>query len=181
MKMIMVMVFLTAIVVAVIAAIVANWLESRKRKLKSPFHLEYIYPEDVKRIQQEKASRVKKKQRSEFIFQGEPLYKLGRGHEFVKGFYTEYVTKTGIAATRYDSELWIIDNAPYEFKGGEFVLVPRKVYPTLTPEQMMGSWDSVSFPIVKNVAAKISGCDLVPVQLMPLPIEKSKHFQDEQH
>ena len=156
-KMIMVMVFLAAIVVAVITAIVADWLESRKRKLKPPFHLEYIYPEDVKRIQQKKASRVKKKQRSDFIFQGEPLYKLGRGHEFLKGFYTEYITKTGIAATRYDSELWIIDNEQYEFKGGEFVQVPRKVYPIPTPEQMMESWNSAPFPIDKNVAAKTRG------------------------
>lgn len=144
------------------------------------FKIEHLYPEDVKRQNLAAAARVTEEQRSEFIFNGEPLYQLGRGHSFLNGFYTSYITRSGIAAERYDSGKWDIDGDSYEFVDGAFVLIPRKEHTTPTPEQMMESWNSVPFPIVKSVADQVIGIDLMPVKPMQVVTYKDEK-KDEQH
>lgn len=126
--------------------------------------IEHLYPEDVKQQNLAAAASVTEEQRSEFIFNGEPLYQLGRGHDFLNGFFTKYITESGIAARRYASGKWEIDGDSYEFVDGAFVLIPRKERTTPTPEQMMESWNSVPFPIVKSLAAQVIGIDLMPVK-----------------
>ena len=147
---------------------------------KTLFKLEHLYPEDVQRKYRAAAACAKEEQRSEFTFKEEALYRLGRGHSFLNGFFTEYVTKSGIAASRYDSGKWDIDGDSYEFVDGAFVLIPRKEHMTPTPEQMMESWNSTPFPIVKSVIDKMIGIDLVPVKPMQVASYKDEK-NDEQH
>ena len=137
--------------------------------------IEHLYPEDVRRQNLAAAASVTEEQRSEFIFNGEPLYQLGRGHAFLNGFFTEYITKSGIAARRYDSGKWEIGGDSYEFADGAFVLISRKEHTPPTPEKMMESWNPVPFPIVKSVADQVIGIDLMPVkpmQVVPYKDEK---------
>ena len=52
--------------------------------------------EDIKLEINKQISELVESQQSEFKFNNETLYKLGNGHSFCYGFFTEYLTKTGV-------------------------------------------------------------------------------------
>lgn len=150
----------------IIQQIKALWARLFAKKQPKPlFHLEYVYEADVKRQNLDKAAKVKQEQLSEFVFEGEPLYKMeGYGHDFVWGFYESYITKSGKAANHYYIRgLWLIEHEFYEWLDNKFVVVPRRETdpPTFsTPPP---------FPLIKSVQSKLTIPELISIQPMPLP------------
>jgi hypothetical protein len=63
---------------------------------------------------------------SDFVFNGESFYYIGRGHSFGFGFYEEYVTFSGILGRRYASGNWLINSDSYDYVDNEFVLIQKK-------------------------------------------------------
>ena len=116
-------------------------------KEQNKFHLVVVTEEDIKNETKKLVSEITEDKISIFSFNGEHFYKTSHGHDIVYGFYIEYITKTGIRATQYASGLWNIGSDDYEWKNNEFVIIPKaKSHPI--------DWDTLSFPIVKNVSAK---------------------------
>ena len=71
----------------------ALWVRLFAKKQPKPVsHLEYVYEEDVKRQNLNRAAKVREDQLSEFVFNGEPLYRTeGHGHSFVWGYYKRFL------------------------------------------------------------------------------------------
>ena len=126
-------------------------------KEENKFHLVYTTEEDIKNETKKLVSEITEDKISIFSFNGESLYETGHGHNFVYGFYNEYITKTGIRATRYASGLWNIGSDDYEWKNNEFVIIPKA-------ESHPIDWDTLSFPIVKNVSAKTLANELQSIK-----------------
>ena len=126
-------------------------------KEENKFHLVYTTEEDIKNETKKLVSEITEDKISIFSFNGESLYETGYGHNFVYGFYNEYITKTGIRATQYASGLWNIGSDDYEWKNNEFVIIPKA-------ESHPIDWDLLSFPIVKNVSAKTLANELQSIK-----------------
>lgn len=122
-------------------------------KEQNKFHLVVVTEEDIKNETKKLISEITEDKISIFSFNSEHFYKTSHGHDFVYGFYIEYITKTGIRATQYASGLWNIGSDNYEWKNDEFVIIPKV-------ESHPIDWDSLSFPIVKNVSAKTLASEL---------------------
>lgn len=132
-------------------------------------NIEPIYPEDVKRENERIASCLKEEQLSEFSFNGEPLYLIGQGHEFVYGHYNQYLTKSAKPARYYIlRNFWCIEGEDYEYVDNEFVLLPKKEYKSLSLEDVK----EFKFPIIKSTIPKIISNDLISVQPLMLPKKK---------
>ena len=125
-------------------------------------HIEYHTEDDRERELQEKISKLTEDDKSEFVFVDEPLYVIGWGHAFGKGFYTDYATKCGITARQYGGR-WTIGSDEYKYKDNEFVFIPPP------PPRKSIDWDSFSLPTVKNIPTKTIGMDLEPVKPMNKP------------
>ncbi len=126
-------------------------------KEQNKFHLVYVTEEDIKNETKKLVTEITEDKVSIFSFKGENLYETGCGHNFVYGFYTEYITKNGLRATQYASGLWNIGSDDYEWKNEEFIIIPKA-------ESHPIDWDSLSFPIVKNVSAKTIANDLQSIK-----------------
>ena len=128
------------------------------------FRLEVKTEEDAKQERLKQASEVSEDMKSEFIFNGEHLYVLGRGHNFIKGFYTEYITKSATVVKRFHDR-WFIGGEEYTHSPENgFELV--KIKEPTNSEPM--DWDGIAFPMVSRVAAKVMSLDLEPVEPMSL-------------
>jgi len=129
-------------------------------KDKLGFHLVIVTDEDVKNETRKLVSEITEEMISKFLFKGEPFYEIGRGHDFVYGFYNEYITKSGIRAKQYFSGYWNIGGDGYEIKNEEFIKIPKAgSYPI--------DWGKLSFPIVKKVNAKTIASELISVTPEP--------------
>lgn len=118
---------------------------------KIGFHIVYKTDEDYKKELREIIQNLTEEQKTEHQFEGQYLYEIGRGHDFVFGFFMSFVTKGGIQATGYLSGRWVINGEEYDLKGGNFIKRPKVEYTPL-------DFDKVQFPVIKNVNAKtISG------------------------
>ena len=126
-------------------------------KEQNKFHLVYVTEEDIKNETKKLVTEITEDKISIFSFKGENLYETGHGHNFVYGFYTEYITKNGLRATQYASGLWNIGSDDYKWKNEEFIMIPKA-------ESHPIDWDSLSFPIVKNVSAKTIANDLQSIK-----------------
>ena len=131
-------------------------------KEQNKFHLVYVTEEDIKNETKKLVVEITEDKVSIFSFKGENLYETSpsHGHNLVYGFYTQYITKTGLRATQYVSGLWNIGSDDYKWENGEFVIIPKA-------ERHPIDWDSLSFPIVKNVSAKTLASELQSIK----PIE----------
>jgi hypothetical protein len=123
---------------------------------ENAFKINYITEEDVKIQTLELVKNIKEEAKSEFEFNSEPFYYVGRGHNFAYGFYNEYITKSGIRATQFSSGLWHIGNEEYKYDNG-WVLVERQPY---TPMD----FNELTLPIVKNVNTKTISGDIISVK-----------------
>lgn len=145
----------------------AFWARAFPKKQQPLFHIEYVYESDIKQVNFNRAAKVKEDQRSEFVFNGEPLYRVeGRGHSFVWGFYQNYITKSGKAAEHYYTrDLWLIESEFYEWLDGKFVVVPRRETKPLdlnTP---------IPLPIIKSVLPELKSTELFSIQPMNPPTD----------
>jgi hypothetical protein len=127
------------------------------KKENQSFHIEYKYENDVRKENEELVKNISEDKKSEFVFKGEPLYYLGRGHAFLRGFFSEYATQSGVKAWQFGG-LWLIGSDEYEYINNEFVLIPPP------PPQEPIDWSEMSFPIVKSVAAKTLSEELISVK-----------------
>ena len=90
-------------------------------------------------------------QKTDIIFNGEYLYKNGGGHSFLRGFFVEYLTKSGVRVTQYLSGLWSVGADDYtRDEEGNFI---KKEYPPYVPTPT-NAWESISLPMVRNVKCK---------------------------
>lgn len=122
-------------------------------KEQNKFHLVYVTEEDIKNETKKLVAEITEDKVSIFSFKGENLYETSHGHNLVYGFYTQYITKTGLRATQYASGLWNIGSDDYEWKNEEFVIIPKaEIYPI--------DYGTLSFPIVRNIIAKTLASDL---------------------
>lgn len=132
-------------------------------KPKGPvFHLEYVYSSDVKQQGLDQAAAIREDQRSEFIFEGETLYRQpGRGHSFVYGFFRSYVTKSGKQAEHFFTrDLWLIENEFYEWIDDKFVVLPRREFKPLDFSK------PIPFPLIKSAIPELKSMELLSVQPM---------------
>jgi len=126
-------------------------------KEKPLFHIVHVTTEDQRRENEKIISELTEDKKSEFSFKGNYFYETGRGHAFLFGFFTSYITKTGIESWRYDSGKWSIGDGRYDYVDGEFVLIPPP------PPSEPVDWSSIEFPRVKNLTGPIAH-DLVSVK-----------------
>ena len=119
-------------------------------KEKPLFHIVHVTAEDQRRENEKIISELTEDKKSEFSFKGNYFYEIGRGHAYGLGFFSKYITKTGIEAWRYDSGLWSIGDGRYDYVDGEFVLIPPP------PPSEPVDWSSIEFPIVKNLTGPIA-------------------------
>jgi hypothetical protein len=115
--------------------------------------------EYIKREMEKQISELIEEQKTEFVFNGQFLYILGRGHDFLYGFFTEYITKTGIKARRYSSGIWYIDNNLYDYKNSEFIKRPKLIINTESVD-----FSEISLPIIQKSFPKLLANDLVSVK-----------------
>lgn len=120
-------------------------------KEKPLFHFVYVTDEDQKRENEKIISELTEDKKSEFSFKGNCFYETGRGHAYGLGFFSKYITKTGIEAWRYDSGKWSIGNESYNYEDGEFVIIPK---PPINNEPT--DWSSITFPKIKNVTGTVA-------------------------
>ena len=128
-----------------------------KDNKEEKFHLVYTTEEDIKNNIKRIISELTEDKKSIFLFNGEYFYEIGRGHNFVYGFYTEYVTKTGILANQYSSGRWSIGSDQYKIQDGEFVMLPKAEITEI-------DFNNVSFPVIKSFNAKTIASELISVQ-----------------
>jgi hypothetical protein len=120
-------------------------------KEEKGFHIVFKTSEDIERENQETANAVTEEQKTEYTFNGENLYYLGRGHSFGYGFFNEYITKSGVKIWQYLSGRWTIHGNvgnDCELIDNELHLIPIKPTPPSKPVD----WSSIEFPTVKNVS-----------------------------
>jgi len=100
---------------------------------------------------------LKESQKTEYIFNDEYLYEVGRGHDFAFGFFTTYVTKSGIWATEYGN-YWAIGANKYELVDGEWIELEE-------PEETVVDLSSVdfTFPVVKSTHSRLLSDELISV------------------
>lgn len=133
----------------------------KDKKEKPLFHFEVYTEADQKRDDEKKRSEIKEENKSEYSFNGEPFYVTGGGHDFVFGWFNEYMTKTGIKAWGYHSGRWVIGGNTYKLKkNGKF----EKEEIFVRDPNANFKFESVSFPIVKNVGTSTLAQDLPSVQ-----------------
>jgi len=128
-----------------------------KKEEKKGFHFVYVTEEDAKKELQEKIDNLTEDKKSEYQFEGQDLYKIGSGHDFVFGWYVEYVTKKGLQATMFHSGLWRIGGDDYDFKDNQFIKRPEGEHTPI-------DFSAIQFPIVKNVNAKTIADDIKGVE-----------------
>ncbi len=116
----------------------------------SMFHFVYVTDEDVKKENTELVNSISEDKKSEYVFKGEDLYYLGMGHGFVFGFFSEYITKSGVKAWQYHSGKWSIENHDYNYINNEFVLIPP------SPPSEPVDFSSVQFPKVNNLGGPVA-------------------------
>ena len=116
--------------------------------------------EEEKRRKEKPILSLTEEQKSEFVFNEEPLYILGRGHSFLYGFFLEYITKTGITAWRFSPELWVIGGEDYEYKNNEFV----KKIKIETPPIDFSTFKDFFLPKVNNTSTKLLAEELISVK-----------------
>jgi hypothetical protein len=127
-------------------------------KKDNKFHFVTVTDEDIKRENERVASNLTEEQKTDFVFGGEPLYELGRGHAFIWGFFTEYLTKSAVKAVRYDSGKWHINGDEYVYENETFVLVPPP------PPTEPADWSTFTFPVVRQVSANLLANSITPIK-----------------
>jgi hypothetical protein len=132
-----------------------------KKEEKPYFYLVYITKEDEKMEIEKQISELTEEQKSELLFNGDQLYVLGIGHSFSEGFFTEFITKSGIKAYCFDSGVWKIDGKLYNYVDSKFIKIPEIVRNINSIEPI--DFSTFSFPIIKNVNAKLLADDLCKI------------------
>ena len=128
------------------------------------FHFVYVTESDIENETKNLVSEITEDKVSEYVFNGESLYETGGyGHEFLNGFYNDYITKSGVRATRYHSGKWSIGNDGYHYKNGKFVIIEK-------PKTYDINWGDITFPVIKNVSPKTLGGELQSLK----PIDNGK-------
>lgn len=128
-----------------------------KNKEEKGFHFVYVTDEDLKREIEKRILELTEDQKSDFVFENHHLYELGRGYDFIYGFYNEYLTKNGIQARQYLSGLWRINNEFYKYKDSNFVLEPKSI------DEKPMDFSKVVFPVIKSISAKTLSGDIIDV------------------
>lgn len=109
------------------------------------FKFNYLTESDIENETKNLVSKITEDKVSEYVFNGESLYETGGyGHNFLKGFYKDYITKSGVRATRYRSGKWLIGNDEYLYENNKFVIIEK-------PKTYDINWDDATFPVIKNV------------------------------
>lgn len=130
------------------------------KKRNQGFTLDYITEEDEKKELERILSSLKEEDKIDVEFNGESLYYIGSGHDFLYSFFKKYVTKSGICATYYMyGNFWIIDSKEYKYKDDAFTEVIREANKSSETK-----WDNFQFPIVKNIEARTLSDDIIPVK-----------------
>ncbi len=131
-------------------------------------HIKYVTDKDREREKKKTLKNLKESQKTDIIFNGEHFYDIGGGHDFVFGWFTRYITKSGIEATNYYGGTWMISGehgGEYELKDAAWTKIDR-------PEPTKVDWNNVdlTFPVVKKTQASLLADDIVPVVPMAMPL-----------
>lgn len=89
-------------------------------KKRTNFHFTYMTDDDIKRENITQINNLTEDKLSEIIFNGESFYILGKGHSFCYGFFTKYITKSGIIGFDY-GRFWVIDGVLFDYENYQFV------------------------------------------------------------
>lgn len=117
---------------------------------KFEFHFVTITESDIENEVRNLVNEISEEKISEYIFNAEILYKTGGyGHSFGKGYYYEYITKSGLRATEYSSGEWIIGNKCFHYDNGEFIIDEIQ---KINDNNI--KCDELIFPMIKNINSK---------------------------
>lgn len=122
--------------------------------------ISYITEEDIKKERLERAVNLTEDELSKYKWNGKPLYKIGHGHSFGRGFYIEYLTKDAECVTQYHDS-WFNEGDEYKYNK------ETEIYEQVIIEKVEHKdidFSNLNFPTVKNVKAKSIGMDLEPVK-----------------
>jgi hypothetical protein len=134
------------------------------KKINEKSMIEFTYQTDewVKREIKKQISKLTEDQKSEYVFNEEPLYVLGRGHDFCYGYFIEYITKTGIIAKCFYSKImWCIAGEIYDYKNNEFIK-RAKIEPSDTNE--FNDFYNLGLSIVRRTDNKSLASDLLSIK-----------------
>lgn len=115
--------------------------------------IEYVTSEDMERRDREIIASLSETQKSKYIFNDEPFYLIGTGHDFVYSFFNEYITKSGIKACQYlYSGSWSIngDKYKYAYESDTFIKIEIVI------EDRKIDFDNMTFPVVRKIPGSIA-------------------------
>lgn len=112
------------------------------------FHLDFVTGEQVQERQFERQF-ITKENESEYIFEGEILYRVGRGHDFIRGFFIGYITESNKVYRNFNgTNFWQCEHKDaikeFTYENNKLTPVEKKPHVTL-------NFDSIELPLIKNV------------------------------
>jgi len=127
----------------------------------------YTTEEDTKRELLKDIQNLSEDQKSKYIYNDEYLYKRSHGHDFLCGFYVEFLTKSG-TIIKYQQNKWSTNNT--DLKLNDFVLTNKPVEPT---KEYIPSSEPLKFPTITKISASTISQDLIPVA--PMNTKQTKY------
>lgn len=108
------------------------------------FHLDFVTGEQVQERQFERQF-ITKENESEFIFEGEILYRVGRGHDFIRGFFIGYITESNKVYRNFiGTNFWVCGNEEFTYENNKLIPVEKTSYVPI-------NWDSIELPRIKKL------------------------------
>jgi len=127
---------------------------------------EYFNNSLLKKKYQDVVSNLTENKKSDIVFNKENLYHLGGGHDFLRSFFTEYITKSCIICRQFNG-YWLIDGKEYKYVNKEFIEVIQESK-NLNPINL----EDIKFPIIKT-APNLIGDQLMSVKPIQFPDDRS--------
>lgn len=121
----------------------------------SIFKLDPITHDEYEKRKQESIAALTDDQKTGIFFNDEEFYFLGMGHSFIRSFFKQYITKSGVEAFEYHS-FWDINRKEYNYKDGSFTEIIREPY----KESKLGISD-IQLPKLKLKVSPTSIADLL--------------------
>ena len=127
----------------------------------SKLEFDFVDGSEYERRKKKVIDNLTEDQKTDIIWNNEPLYLIGRGHDFFRGFFNHFITKSGIELKKFIRRgEWVIDGEKdnYTYTNTEWVRIVREPIKT----KPLGSFDSVQLPKVKRVFPGTISSEITP-------------------
>ena len=124
--------------------------------------IKVITQKDIDNQLQQTIKGLTDNDKTNFVWDGKPLYKIDHGHCFGRGFYIKYTTLDAIVVIQYGSR-WFCNDDEYRYdkETGIYdkVIIEKVETNDIDFNEVIGS-----FPVVKSVSSKSISDDLIPIK-----------------